>query len=129
MVKPFGITIVLEPLNSKESNFITTTGEALDLVRELSLDNVKLLVDYYHMRMENEKASVIEKAGKDLRHTHIASKDRRLFPKPEDAEDYGEFFTLLKTIGYNGRVSVEGYSTDLAADGEISLKLLRSLAE
>jgi sugar phosphate isomerase/epimerase len=129
MVKPFGITIALEPLNTKESNFITTASEGLDLAQELSLDNVKLLIDYYHLRMENEDPAIIGKAGPNLVHTHIASKEGRLFPKPDDNENYNEFFSLLKKAGYNGRVSVEAHSKDIAADAAISLELLRSLTK
>jgi len=128
MVKPAGITIVLEPLNSKESNFITTAGEALVLEKELSLDNVKMLIDYYHMRMENEDAAIVNKTGPDLCHLHIASREGRFFPKPSDGENYADFFKRLKTINYSGRISVEGYSSDIAADGAVSLKLLRELS-
>jgi sugar phosphate isomerase/epimerase len=128
MVKPYGIIVALEPLNTKESNFITTAAEALSLAREVNLSNVKLLIDYYHMRMENENPAVIQEAGKDLRHIHIASKEGRLFPKPDDNENYKDFFALLKTSGYDGRVSVEAFSKDLVADGAASLELLRSLA-
>ena len=128
IVEPLGITVALEPLNTKESNFITNAGEAMALCRELALDNVKLLVDYYHMRMENEDLSIIQELGNDLRHTHIASKEGRLFPKPGDHENYGEFFDLLKTIAYDGRISVEGYSKDLAADAAVSLKMLQEVA-
>ena len=126
LVKPFGITITLEPLNSKESNFIVTAAEALSLARELYLDNVKILIDYYHLRMENENPSVILDAGPDLRHLHIACKDGRFFPKPDDGENYAEFFSSLKQINYNGMMSVEGYSNDLASEGAVSLELLRS---
>ena len=129
IVKPLSITVALEPLNTKESNFITTADEALDLVRELSLDNVKLLIDYYHLRMEGENPDVVQRAAKDLRHVHIASKEGRLFPKSGDAENYADFFARLKAIAYNGRVSVEARSKDLAADGAASLELLRSLAD
>jgi sugar phosphate isomerase/epimerase len=127
IVKPLGITVALEPLNTGESNFITTVAEGLALVRKLSLENIKLLVDYYHLRMENEDPAVIRDAGTDLRHIHIASKAGRFFPKPGDGEDYAGFFALLKTAGYRGRVSVEAYSKDLAADGAAALALLRSL--
>jgi sugar phosphate isomerase/epimerase len=127
VVEPLGIAVVLEPLNKKESNFITTTSEGLKLVQDLSLDNIKLLIDYYHLRMEDEDFAVINEAGPNLRHLHIASKEGRLFPKPGDGENYGLFFARLKAIGYDGRVSVEAHSQDLAADGAASLKLLRSL--
>jgi sugar phosphate isomerase/epimerase len=127
IVRPLEITVALEPLNKKESNFITTASEGLELVQDLSLDNVKLLIDYYHLRMEDEDLAVINEAGPDLQHLHIAAKEGRLFPKAGDGENYGMFFARLKAIGYDGRVSVEAYSQDLAADGATSLKLLRSL--
>jgi sugar phosphate isomerase/epimerase len=128
LVEPLGITVTLEPLNTKESNFITTAAEALALVRELSLDHIKLLVDYYHLRMENEDPAVIREAGEDLRHIHIASREGRLFPRPGDGENYALFFGLLKAAGYQGRVSVEAFSKDLQADGPAALSLLRPLA-
>jgi sugar phosphate isomerase/epimerase len=126
-VKPLEITVVLEPLNQKESNFVINAGEGLGLVRELNLDNVKLLVDYYHLRMENEDPSVIRKAGKDLRHVHIASKEGRRFPKAGDGEDYTAFFRELKSICYGGRISIEGYSENLGPDAEAAKSLLRPL--
>jgi sugar phosphate isomerase/epimerase len=127
IVKPMGITIVLEPLNQKESNFVTTAGEALGLVRQLNLDNIKLLVDYYHMRMENEDLPVIREAGEDLRHVHIASKEGRRFPKAGDGEDYAAFFRELASISYGGRISIEGYSDNLGPDAATAKSLLRPL--
>jgi sugar phosphate isomerase/epimerase len=127
LVKPLGITIVMEPLNRQESNFITTTAEALALVRKASLDNIKLLVDYYHLRMEDENSAVIEDAGPELRHIHIAAKAGRLFPAPDDGEGYAGFFGVLKKAGYTGRVSIEAYSKNLGADAARSRDLLRGL--
>jgi sugar phosphate isomerase/epimerase len=129
IVQRYDITIVLENLNKTESNFVNTVGEGLNFVNEVSLPNIKVLADYYHMRMENENFEVIKKAGNDLRHLHIASKEGRLFPKETDGEDYKHFFALLKSINYNGRISAEAYSKNLAIDGAASLKLLRSLAK
>jgi sugar phosphate isomerase/epimerase len=127
LVKPLGITVVLEPLNRQESNFITTAAEGLALVREASLDTVKLLVDYYHLRMEDESLAVIEQAGPDLRHVHIAAKAGRTFPAPDDGEDYAGFFRALGKARYTGRISVEAYGKDLRADAARSRDLLRGL--
>jgi sugar phosphate isomerase/epimerase len=127
LVKPLGITVVMEPLNRQESNFITTAAEGLTLVREASLDNIKLLVDYYHLRMEDESPAVIEDAGPDLRHIHIAAKTGRVFPAPDDGEDYAGFFGVLRKAGYTARVSVEAYSKNLRADAACSRDLLRGL--
>lgn len=127
IVKPLGITIALEPLNTKESNFVTTVAEGLGIVREAGLDNIKLLADYYHLRMENEDPAVIREAGEDLRHVHIASKEGRRFPKAGDGEDYAAFFRELKSISYGGRISIEGYSDNPGPDAEAAKILLRPL--
>ncbi|GHU80078.1 hypothetical protein FACS1894191_4440 [Clostridia bacterium] len=123
---PLGITVVLEPLNRGECNFINSAEEGLGIVREAALDNIKLLIDYYHMRVENESTAVIAKCKDALRHIHIAAKNGRAFPSPNDGEDYAGFFSALKAAGYDGRVSIEAHSTDLAGDAARSAELLRA---
>jgi sugar phosphate isomerase/epimerase len=127
LVAPLGITVVLEPLNSKESNFILNVAEGLDMVREAACDHIKLLADYYHMRMENEDYTALYAAGDALRHVHLAAKDGRVYPKDGDGEDYAGFFSALKKAGYNGRVSLEAYAMDMPADAKAAIALLRPL--
>ncbi|MDL2228910.1 sugar phosphate isomerase/epimerase [Treponema sp. OttesenSCG-928-L16] len=124
---PLGITIVLEPLNREESNFVITAEEALGIVLQAGEDNIKLLIDYYHMRMENENPSIVQEAAGYLYHTHIAAKNGRTLPKAGDGEDYGDFISRLKKAGYDRRISVEGFSNNVASDLEASLALFRSL--
>ena len=127
IVLPLGITIVLEPLNRNESNFIVNVDEALSVMNEASCGNIKLLVDYYHMCMENEDpVEAVRKAGNNLRHVHIAARQGREFPRPGDGHDYAAFFAALKDAGYDGRVSVEAYSNNLPGDAEASAALIRS---
>jgi sugar phosphate isomerase/epimerase len=125
VISVLGITIVLEPLNATESNFILTLNDAVTVMEEAKCDNVKVLVDYYHMRMENESPEIIKRAGSNLRHVHIASKEGRKFPNENDGEDYESFFNALAAVGYDGRVSVEAYSKNIREDAEKSAMLLR----
>ena len=126
IVAPLNITVVLEPLNALESNFILNISEGLEAMKEANCNNVKVLADYYHMRMENEGLDSIKKAGSNLRHLHIAAKEGRVFPKENDGENYGAFFAALKDIGYNARISVEAFSKDIQLDGKATARLLRS---
>src|SRR4030043_306672 len=52
LVRTKGITIVIEPLCKLESNIINTAAEGLRLVKAVDRENIKLLVDYYHLVME-----------------------------------------------------------------------------
>ncbi|MDR0554338.1 MAG: sugar phosphate isomerase/epimerase [Treponema sp.] len=127
VVKPLGITIAVEPLNRTETNFITTAADGLKLVQELSLDYIKLIIDYFHMRMEDEAAAIVTQAGPALAHIHIAAKEGRRYPRRGDGENYREFFDLLTAAGYRGRVSIEGSSEAPVVDAAEALKVLRPL--
>jgi sugar phosphate isomerase/epimerase len=53
----------------------------------------------------------MRQAGGALLHCHIASPGARRYPLPGDGADYSAFFGALRSIGYAGRVSVEGSGT------------------
>jgi sugar phosphate isomerase/epimerase len=68
-----------------------------------------MIIDFYHLRQENENPHIIETARRDIVHLHFANPNGRLWPHQmaEDAQ-YGTFFRLLKQIGYSGGISIEG---------------------
>lgn len=123
-----GITLVIEPVRFEETNNINRVDEGAELVRRLNHPSVKLLADFWHMRMVGEDISDIEQIGDVLMHTHIARKDGRVFPTVRDEDIYDEFFAALKTIGYKGRLSLEATTEDLDGDAPKSINLLRSMA-
>jgi len=101
--------IAIEPLRHQESNIINTAAEALRLVHEVDHPNVRMIVDYYHLRVENEDPEIIWKARREIVHFHFANPHGRRWPRSvtEDPE-YGRFFALVKKIGFRGGISIEG---------------------
>ena len=55
-----GITCCVEPLNQKETNILTTSGECFRLVEAVNHPNLQLLVDLYHFDLEGESLSALE---------------------------------------------------------------------
>lgn len=49
-----GITIVIEPLNQKESNIINSVPEAVSIAKKVNRPSIQVLADFYHMDEENE---------------------------------------------------------------------------
>ena len=127
-VKPYGITIAIEPLNRQESNIINTYAEGLELAEKVARDNIRVLVDYYHLAIEKENPEILLKKPEMLQHVHFAKPEKRVFPKKQAGEDYSGFFSILKQAGYEGRISVEAYTGDLENDACEAIKLLRNLA-
>ena len=126
IAKEHGITVAIEPLNKLESNIVNTVAEALRLAREANGEQIKLVVDYYHLMMEKESPQIITKAGDFVRHLHFAEVEGRVFPK-KIKRDYEVFFANLKEIGYTERLSIEAFSENIVADASQSLSLLKKL--
>lgn len=124
----YGLTIVIEPLNRKECDLINSMAEGALLVADTDLENVRLLTDFYHVATDGEPLSDLTRIG-GFSHAHIASKAGRRYPLPEQPDNYAEFFRRLKETGYTGRVSIEGSTEDIAADGVRSLAYLKKLWE
>ncbi|HSB04133.1 MAG TPA: sugar phosphate isomerase/epimerase family protein, partial [Thermodesulfobacteriota bacterium] len=122
-----GITIVIEPLCKLESNIINTAAEGFQLSRAVDRENIKLLVDYYHLVMEKEDPDIILSAGSYIKHVHFANPAGRGYPV-ETEDGYFRFVNLLKRIGYEGRMSVEALTKDFSHDAKRSVEILRQLA-
>ena len=122
-----GMVCVIEPLNKAETNWCNTVAEGAAVVRRLNLKNVRLLADGYHMSREGEPYSVLTDNADILTHCHIASADRKI-PGGTDYEK--GFLDTLKSIGYEGIVTVECGFTDFRAEAGIAAEWLRArLAE
>lgn len=124
-----GIVYCIEPLRHQETNVFNTCTDAAKLIREVDSDRIRLLVDLYHMDSENEPRETLLGCGDILSHAHIASaKNSRNIPQPGDGEDYGEFFSILKKIGYQGGISLEGGAgEDFCAGVSSSIAYLRTI--
>jgi len=100
------VTVVIEPLNTKECNFINSVAEGGEIVKTVNHPNIRLLADLYHMKMEDEGPSNIIQYGPLLHHVHIAEKEGRSAPGTH-GEDFTAYFAALKKIGYKGAISIE----------------------
>jgi len=126
IAKSHELVIGIEPLRKQESNIINAGAEALRLVDEVKHPNVKMIIDYYHLRMENEDPDILVRARQHVVHLHFANPNGRRWPKSvDDDPEYGRFFQLVKQIGYTGELSIEARGT-FEEDGAASLAFLRS---
>lgn len=123
-----GVTIAIEPLNSKETNFINTVIEGCDIAKEVNHKNIKVLADFYHMNVEGESAESIVTAGKLLVHCHVAETVKRSAPGVSK-ESFLPFFKALRTIKYQGRISIECGWSDFAKQAPEAIRILRSQQE
>lgn len=100
------IRFAIEPLNRYETDFINNVEEAMDMLRLIGARNVGILIDTFHMNIEEVSIlKSIEHCAPRLFHVHIADSNRRA---PGSGHlNFDEVFYGLKKIGYKGFVSAE----------------------
>jgi len=113
LAQKYDVTVVVEPLNRGETNFINSLSEGAAIVKSVNHPNIRLLCDIYHMMREDEPAEEIVKYGEFLRHCHIAEKETRSAPGTA-GDDFRPYFNALKQIKYQGCISIEGRWDDFS---------------
>lgn len=110
IARRYGITLNMEVLNRFEGYLINDVREGLAYVRAVDKPNVKLMLDTFHMNIEED--SLIEPillAGKDLGHVHVGEPNRK--PPREGRMPWKEIGVALREIGYDGAVVMEPFVT------------------
>ena len=101
-----GVTLVIEPVNRYEINYINTLDEGSALLDELNHHALGLMPDVFHMNIEDDQLgeSLIRNA-RHIRYVHLADSNRHA---PGDGHlDFKEVFAALQTIGYDGWITAE----------------------
>src|ERR1700722_4778927 len=116
-------TLVIEPLNRKESNIVNSVGEGARFAKAVNRPEIRLLADLYHMNEENEPLSEVATHSEWLSHIHLADTGR--FNPGTGSYDFETFFGYLKTANYRGMLSTECTVKNPESDMPQSLAFLR----
>ncbi len=106
LAKEKNVTIALEPLTKKETNFITTAEDALRMIKEINQPNFKLHLDVKAMSGEEKTIPEIIESAKDYL-VHFHANDPNLLGPGFGEVDYQPIKESLKKIDYNEYLSVE----------------------
>lgn len=110
-----GVTIAIEVLNRFESCILNDIDEGIKFVQEIDCPAVKLLLDTFHMNIEEDNiADAFRKAGDLVAHVHIGEGNRKL--PGQGHLPWNEIAQALKDINYKGMLVMEPF---LLSGGEV----------
>ena len=101
-----GVDIVFEPINRYENNFLCTMGEISHFIRSHSLTNTGILIDTFHMNIEeSDMMASIEACSPEIRYVHF-SDSNRWYPGAGHTDMAG-ILRKLQECDYQGVLSAE----------------------
>jgi len=119
------LQFVIEHVCKLEGNIVYTVKEGCMVHEVCRTKHIGVLADTYHMAIEGEPVENIVLAGSNLLHVHTANPTGRVYPSPNDGEDYKKIMDTLKSINYQGGISIEAFTKYPSFDARIALETLR----
>ncbi len=103
-----GVTYCVEAVNRFETCVINTAAEALAYIKEIDSPNIGVLLDTYHMNIEeNNIGDAIRSVGKHLTSFHTGENNRSAPGRGH--LNWDEIFGALSDIGYTGPIVSEPF--------------------
>ena len=102
----FGVNVSVEVCNRFESHILNTAQQAVDFMKEVDLPNVKVLLDTFHMNIEEDSFTDAFRAAEGrLGHVHLGEGNRKL---PGNGHlPWQEIFDAIQDTGYDGVLAME----------------------
>ena len=121
------IKLAIEPLNRFETDLVNTVEQGVELVTRIGRDNVGLLLDTFHMNIEEHSVpDALRRAGKHVFHFHACANDRGI--PGRDHLPWAEIERALEEISYTGPWVIEAFNPDIKEIAR-AVSLWRPLAD
>jgi len=123
-----GVRLVIEPLNRYEANLINNVKEGLEFISEVGSSNLGLLLDTYHINIEESSVSecfITAENAHRLWHVHLGDSNRH--PLGLGHLDFPTILNTLENIQFKDFLSAELLSIpNPNAAAAITIEYLRS---
>lgn len=106
-----GLQVAIEPLNRFETDLVNTTGQAKQLVEDINHPAAKIMVDGFHMSIEEKNLeTAIKTAGDKL--IHVQTSENYRGTPGTGQTDWDSFRRGLEAVDYSGIISIESFTSD-----------------
>ena len=111
----YGINVLFEALHDKCCDFANHTADGIKMVKKINMDNLKIVLDFYHMEAMGEDITDLKDIMPYVRHLHCnhtpeGTLDRE-YIVPEDEEMLMKIKKAVSECGYDGTISIEPNDT------------------
>jgi len=108
VAEDLGVVCAVEAVNRFEQFILNTSVEAVEYVKLVESPNLKVMLDSFHMNIEEDNIrNAILQAGHLLGHMHISETNCK--PPGQGRFPWPELISALREIRYSGRIVMEPF--------------------
>lgn len=112
MATKFGQSIALEPLNRFESDLVNTAADVMCLVSDINHKNAKVILDGFHMTIEEKNIrKAINAVGDKLIHVQVSENHRGI--PGTGLTPWNGIKLGLEDINYKGAMVIESFTPEI----------------
>lgn len=128
IAEKYNITILFEQVHKFICDFGTNIDEVYSIVDELAIPNLKMVVDFYHLKPTGESAACVEKYMKHTVHLHTSGYGENYSRPQLTDKDYYELVNIFRTVkrlGYDATFSNESDNSRFDTEGKSALEVIK----
>lgn len=112
-----GVRLGLEPLNRFETDMVCTVEDARRMLADVDSPHLGIALDSFHMNIEEtDFCEAVRQCGDQLVHVQVSDSHRGV---PGDGNsDWDGLREGLRSVGYDGKLSIESFSPDASSLAE-----------
>ncbi len=107
----YGINLAIEPLNRFETDFLNVCSDAIKLIKDVGVKNLKIHLDAFHMNIEEKNSELAIIDAGDLLYIFHASENDRGAPGTGQVH-WKPIADALRKIKYNRWVVIESFTPE-----------------
>jgi len=115
------VTLGVEAINRFETDMVNTANEACELVERIGSDHIGVLLDAFHMNIEEKNIrDAIKNTGSRLAHFHCVENDRGV--PGSGHTPWEEIFSGLRAVKYDRWLTMEMFiKADVAVSPDLNI--------